>query len=79
MLQLTEIDLDRAIAANRTVFVSACTGNCNQGRLCDCQPAPAEAATEIGAEPAITDAGWFWSAYAAMLAVAVVASIAALA
>ena len=79
MMQLTELDLDRAIAANRSVFTSACTGDCNQGRLCTCQPAPAEAATEIGAEPAINDAGWFWSAYAAMVAVAIVASIAALA
>ena len=31
-------------------YPSACTGNCVQGRQCDCAPKPAECCTEIGAD-----------------------------
>ena len=78
-MQITELDLDRAIAAKRSFFQSACTGDCNQGRLCNCQPAPAEAATEIGANHDARSVAVFWSTYLfALLFVAVVAGIASL-
>jgi hypothetical protein len=39
-----------AIDTRRAEPVSACTGNCAQGRSCNCAPKPAECCTEIGAD-----------------------------
>lgn len=45
-----------------------CTQRCNQGRLCTCQPEPAEACTDIGAHDERA-AAVFWRFYAALLIV----------
>lgn len=41
----------------------ACNQNCNQGRTCDCQPQPAEACTEVGADQPLTrkESATFWA------------------
>lgn len=55
-----------------------CHGHCHQGRACNAQAASAcsELLRDDEAERRMTLAGWFWSAYFALLLVAVCAGIA---
>jgi len=48
--QLTEGELLAAVDAKKSYLFHACTGNCHQGRRCNCAPEAAASATEIGAE-----------------------------
>ena len=49
--KLTERELDTRIADKAST--PGCNGGCDQGRkACDCRPAPAEACSDIGVEPA---------------------------
>jgi uncharacterized protein (DUF983 family) len=58
--KLTEAEIDRAIKQREepeswhlphmTRLLGVCSGDCNQGRRCDCAPSPAEACTELGAD-----------------------------
>ena len=60
--KLTERELDTRIEDKRSpmwwntfadTVPTGCSGGCDQGRkVCDCRPAPAEACSDIGAEPA---------------------------
>lgn len=68
----------RGHTLHRIVVDSACppcTGACNQGRQCSAHM-PAEACTEIGAEPSERDRGAaarFWVRYLLVVAVACIA------
>lgn len=59
-----------------------CTGVCDQGRACNCAPAPAEAGTEVGAEPTtprerqLADVGAGVFGWGVGLALAVLAAVA---
>ena len=47
---------------HRAPPLTCCNQNCDQGRKCDCQPQPAEACTEVGADQPLTrkESATFW-------------------
>jgi hypothetical protein len=71
-------DASEAYMESRKLPATFCNGRCNQGRLCDCAPSAASACSELledGVDPVASAA--FWTYYAAVLAVLVVALLAA--
>lgn len=75
--RLTEAELDAAIAGTESAVAAArrtgCSINCDQGRRCSCAPAPAEAATEVGAEDSERDRRAYQAKWARRMLAAVVA------